>query len=190
MKTKEEIYEGALKLIMERGYDNTPLSLIAKELGLSKGGLFHHFNSKEQLLYEIIIYVIRKDFLPIIEDAKKIQDPEKRLTYFFKGYMELLTEGAVAIVAIHEARRLNPAHYNEMRKIWRRVLDFVYGAIAEMQAAGKAKKLNKAFSAFALIGMCSWLFYWFDYSRKESAEELFNSFSEIFFRGLLTRDEE
>ena len=190
MKTKEDIYEGALKLIIERGYDDTPLSLIAKELGFSKGGLFHHFSSKEQLLYEIIDYVLKKNFLPIIENAKKIQDPEKQLTYFFKGYTKLLSEGPVALVAIHEARRLDPEHYKEMRKIWRDALDFLYGAIDKMQAAGKAKKLNKAFSAFALVGMCSWVYYWFDYSRKESAEELFDTFSEIFFRGFLKHDEE
>lgn len=190
MKKKKEIYEGALRLIVERGYDNTPLSLIAHELGLSKGGLFHYFHSKEQLLYEIINYFIRKDFFPIIEHAKKIKDPQERLTYFFKGYIELLTKGPVAIVAIHEVRRLSPEHYNEIRKIWNGVYEFVYGAIADMQSAGKAKRLNKAFSAFSLIGMCSWLFYWFDYSRKDSAEELFSTLNAIFFRAVLDRDNE
>jgi DNA-binding phage protein len=37
----EQIF--ALKLLIERGYDNIPLSLIAKKAGLSKAGLYHHF---------------------------------------------------------------------------------------------------------------------------------------------------
>ncbi len=185
MKTKEEIYDGALKIIIERGYDNAPISLIAKELKLSKGGLFHYFSSKEQMLYEIIKYNIEKDYFPIIRAAEKIQDPSERLRFFLRRYIQLLTKEPVAMVAVHEARRLNPEHLNELRKIWRELLDLISDAISELQDSDKAKNINKTFSAFSLIGMCSWLFYWFDYSRKESAEELGSTFEEIFFKGLL-----
>ena len=185
MKTKEEIYDGALKIILERGYDNAPISLIAKELKLSKGGLFHYFSSKEQLLYEIIKYNMEKDFFPIIKETKKIKDPRERLAFFINQYIALLTKEPVAVVAIHEARRLSPAHLNEIRKIWRELLDLISGAITELKKSGKAKNINSTFSAFSLIGMCSWLFYWFDYSRKDSVKELEQVFDEIFFSGLL-----
>ena len=137
------------------------------------------------MLYEIIKHVSEKEFLPIIESAKKIEDPKERLVYFFREYIALLSKAPVAIVAVHETRRLDPAHLNEIRIIWRDLLDFISGAIAELQASGQAKQLNTTFSAFALIGMCSWLFYWFDYSRKQSAEEVSATFSEIYLQGLL-----
>ena len=57
-------------------------------------------------------------------------------------------------------------------------------AISEIQALGQAKKMNSAFAAFAAIGMCSWIFYWFDYSREESGAELSETFVEIFMRGI------
>ena len=44
--------------------------------------------------------------------------------------------------------------------------------------------MNSSFAAFAAIGMCSWIFYWFDYSREESGEELSETFVEIFMRGI------
>ena len=59
-----------------------------------------------------------------------------------------------------------------------------------MQASGKTKKMNSAFAAFAAIGMCSWTFYWFDYSRKEGAEELAETFVEIFLKGISTGAEQ
>ncbi len=185
MKEKEKIYIGALNIILERGYDNTPLSLIAKELGLSKGGLYHHFITKEQLLYEIIRYQIEKEFLPIIEKAKQIESPKERIAFFFERYLKLLANEPVGFVSVHETRRLTAEHYSEIQKIWRDVFDFISDAISEMQAAGEAKKLNTAFTSFSMIGMCSWLFYWFDYSRKESIQELCDTFFEIFFNGML-----
>jgi len=51
--------------------------------------------------------------------------------------------------------------------------------------SGKGKKLKKIFAAFAAIGMCSWVFYWFDYLRRESGEELSKNFAEIFLKGIL-----
>ncbi len=47
---KEAIQQTALKLFTEKGFHNTPTSLIAKEAGVATGTLFHHFKSKEELL--------------------------------------------------------------------------------------------------------------------------------------------
>lgn len=53
MNKREEIMTIAAKLFAQRGYENTPLSAICKEAGVSKGLIFHHFKSKELLLREI-----------------------------------------------------------------------------------------------------------------------------------------
>ncbi len=51
---KEIILDTALALFARRGFYNTPISLIAKEAGISKGLIYNYFDSKESLLYEII----------------------------------------------------------------------------------------------------------------------------------------
>ncbi len=58
------------KLFYEQGYENTSISQIAKECSLSKGALYHHFSSKEQVLEKICVnyYQALKDkFLPITQ---------------------------------------------------------------------------------------------------------------------------
>lgn len=70
------------------------------------------------------------------------------------------------------------------------IYDLFKNAISEMQALGKAKKMNRSFAAFAAIGMCSWTFYWFDSSRKETAEELAETFVEIFLKGITKETEQ
>ena len=50
----DEVVEVALRLFLERGYDNTPMSLLAKKLGLTKAGIYHHFASKEDLFLTML----------------------------------------------------------------------------------------------------------------------------------------
>ncbi|MCC9167138.1 TetR/AcrR family transcriptional regulator [Pontibacter harenae] len=54
MTKKEQILETALKLFADRGYENTPSSLIAKEAGVSEGLIFKYYTNKENLLETII----------------------------------------------------------------------------------------------------------------------------------------
>ena len=55
-KTQQLIIEVATKLFMEKGYENTSLNDIIKELGgLTKGAIYQHFKSKEEI-YEAVIY--------------------------------------------------------------------------------------------------------------------------------------
>ena len=184
MITKKQILSKSMEMFLEHGYDNTPMSQLAKELGLSKAGLYHHYPSKESLLFDIIDFMNETNFIPFYEAARKISDPEKRILYFLHKFSEMNTISASARIAVHEARRLTPQHLDKIKKSWQMAYDLLKDAISEMQALGKAKKMNSAFAAFAAIGMCSWTFYWFDYSRKESSEELSETFVEIFMRGI------
>lgn len=52
--TKLEIIYVALNLFLKDGYSNTYIQTIAEEIGISKGNLMFHFNTKEHLLAELI----------------------------------------------------------------------------------------------------------------------------------------
>ena len=188
MEKKEEICKKTQKLFVERGYDNTPMSFIAEELGLSKGGLFHHYKTKEDLLHDIIANLLERNFVPLIENARKISDPKQRIIYFIDSYTKLMAHDNASKVVMHEAQRLDPVHDKEVRKIWRQTFDLLCDALSEMQRSGEGRELNSKFVSFAAIGMCSWIFYWFDYSRKESVQELSDTFVEILLKGFDNMD--
>ena len=49
--TVERILEAAQRLFLEKGYENTTIQDIVDELGdLTKGAVYHHFKSKEEIL--------------------------------------------------------------------------------------------------------------------------------------------
>ncbi|MFN2271946.1 MAG: TetR/AcrR family transcriptional regulator [Anaerolineae bacterium] len=50
---RSAILETTLDLISKRGFHNTPMSVIAKEAGVSTGIIYHYFSSKEELILEL-----------------------------------------------------------------------------------------------------------------------------------------
>ena len=48
--TERRILDSARRLFAEKGYEKTSIQDILNDLGLSKGGLYHHFKSKEAIL--------------------------------------------------------------------------------------------------------------------------------------------
>lgn len=49
--TVKEILDAAQKLFLEKGYDNTTIQDLTDELGgLTKGAVYHHFKSKEEIM--------------------------------------------------------------------------------------------------------------------------------------------
>ena len=88
---KKERFEGLIKAavseFLEKGYENASMDSIAKRAGVSKGGLYHHFKSKvEVLIFANNVFV--KPIEQMMEKAIENKSPLKGLkTYIFK-YVE------------------------------------------------------------------------------------------------------
>lgn len=72
----ENIITISAKLFAEKGYDKTSMQDIVDALGMSKGGIFHHFNSKE----DIFNAVMERQFEQIIETVNQWLDEMHKLT--------------------------------------------------------------------------------------------------------------
>jgi AcrR family transcriptional regulator len=184
-----EVSQQLTKLILQRGYDNTPMSVIAKTLGMTKAGIYHHIETKEDLLYAVHRRAIDEMLLPVIERADLVPEPEAKLRLFLFEYAYLMTRDPAARVLINEAHRLSPERYKEIRGVWRRGYHLVRDSIAALQAIGRCRSdINPGHAAFAALGMCSWILYWFDYTRPSTGNEIAATISNIFMSGVLTKE--
>jgi AcrR family transcriptional regulator len=59
-ETIQKIKLEALRLFLIHGYQNVSLAQIAKESGISKGGLTHHFDSKTDILEAALVFFFEK----------------------------------------------------------------------------------------------------------------------------------
>src|SRR5258707_12336622 len=76
---RQEILRTAARLFQQQGYDGTSMNDIAAALKLSKGGLYHHFQSKDEILFNLMSHAMDITEQQVIAPAKAIADPEDRL---------------------------------------------------------------------------------------------------------------
>jgi len=71
--TVQRILDAAIKLFMEKGYEQTTIQDIINELGdLSKGAIYHHFKSKEEII-AAVTDELYKDTHQKIDDLKQLK---------------------------------------------------------------------------------------------------------------------
>src|SRR6266540_7354143 len=76
---RAEICRTAAQLFRDRGFDATSVSDVARALGLTKAGLYHYFESKEALLFEIMTFGLECVRDEVVIPVHGIRDPEERL---------------------------------------------------------------------------------------------------------------
>ncbi len=73
--TKENIIIASLRLFLMRGYTSVSLIDVAKEVGITKGGIYHYFSSKEELLNVAIYFFLdrfEEKYINLLNKNKKI----------------------------------------------------------------------------------------------------------------------
>ena len=86
-KRIEAIVSAAVDVFLEKGYENASMDAIAGKTGLSKGGLYHHFTSKD----EILLYANQKLCEPIyslMEQAVADPSPRQGVTDYINTYID------------------------------------------------------------------------------------------------------
>ena len=82
--TKERILETALELFAQSGYLGTSMSDIAKDLGITKGALYKHYTSKQEILNSIVERMNKMDY----ERAEEYEMPETEPDGFAEAYLK------------------------------------------------------------------------------------------------------
>ena len=54
IETREKILSAAMHMVRENGFDNLTIGETAKQVGMSKSGVFAHFESRDELLLNVI----------------------------------------------------------------------------------------------------------------------------------------
>src|SRR5262249_10956846 len=131
-----EICRTAAQIFRDRGYDATSVSDIARALGMTKAGLYHYFDSKEALLFEIMIYGLERVRDDVVIPARAIRDPEERLRQIIVRHARIATRGRGAIAQLgDEIRALPPGARRQIEEKMRIYVDLVRGTLIELKAA-------------------------------------------------------
>ena len=87
-QTRQEIIRKAAPVFNQRGYEGTALSELMKVTGLEKGGIYRHFDSKEQLAAEAFDYAWKETLGARIHDLDTVPNYVDRLKQLIANFVE------------------------------------------------------------------------------------------------------
>jgi AcrR family transcriptional regulator len=183
--SRQEILHASARLFRERGYDATSMNDIAGALKLSKGGLYHHFRSKDEILFHILNHAMDITEERVLAPIRDIGDPEERLRALIRFHIQLVVRARdrEITVILHENHPLPTTlrkRVNARKKEYIHVLEQLIG---EVQRARKSKDASPRAAAFALLGMINWIYQWYQPEGTLQEEDLVRQYTEIFFSG-------
>jgi AcrR family transcriptional regulator len=183
---RQEILRTSARLFQQQGYDATSMNDIAAALKLSKGGLYHHFQGKDEILFNLMNHAMDISEERVITPVKAISDPEERLRMLIRRHIAVvLSERDREItVMLHENHPLSPALRKRINGRKKDYVHFVENLIAEVQRTrGSKLAVSPKAAAFALMGMLNWIYQWYRPQGELQEETLAQQYTEIFFQG-------
>jgi len=159
---RAEICRTAAQIIRERGYEATSLAEIAAALGISKSGLYHYTNSKQALLFEIMMFGLDQIEAEVVAPVREIADPEQRLYEVVNRHVRIATRagGAVAQLA-EEVRPLPAVSRRKVQQRMRKYVAFVHEIVDKLVAAGRLRAIDPTVATYMVLGSILWVPRWF-----------------------------
>jgi AcrR family transcriptional regulator len=195
--SRQEILRTAARLFQQRGYDATSMNDVAAALKLSKGGLYHHFQSKDEILFEIMDHAMEITQERVINPVRGIADAEERLRALIRLHIEVVLSprDREITVMLHENHPLPPSLRKRINSRKKDYIHFLENLIAEVQknvhkkAQEKAQNHSKGrvsprAAAFALLGMINWIYQWYKPEGDLQAQNLIPQFTDLILGGI------
>ncbi|HTC57719.1 MAG TPA: TetR/AcrR family transcriptional regulator [Candidatus Sulfotelmatobacter sp.] len=187
--SRQEILRTAARLFQQRGYDATSMNDVAAALKLSKGGLYHHFQSKDEILYEIMNHAMEITQDRVLNPVRSIANPEDRLRALIRLHIEVVLSprDREITVMLHENHPLPPALRKRINARKKDYIHFLESLMTEVQdkSQHQAKgKVSPRAAAFALLGMINWIYQWYKPEGELQAQSLIPQFTDLIFGGI------
>ncbi len=158
----EEIYHTAARLMVQRGYAGTSMGDLAKAVGMTKAGLYHHISSKQDMLFQILLYAMDELEEKVIEPTGGIADPEERLREMIRLHVCGLFEHGLEFSLLFQERRHLDSDQSEL--IWKKVdqyLGLIRKAMRELKKQGKLRELDPDVTARHILQTITGIARWY-----------------------------
>jgi len=159
---------------------------IAHACGLTKAGLYHHVQSKEHLLVEIMHYGMDIFEDLVLSQVEPIADPLERLRTCMAKNVLLVTRdrNKEITIILHEHATLTGEELARINTRKKRYVRFLERSFSEAIAAGKIRPVDPKVAAFAFLGAVNWIYKWFRPDGEVAEEQVVRELQDIFFGGL------
>ncbi|HEY6349229.1 MAG TPA: TetR/AcrR family transcriptional regulator [Candidatus Angelobacter sp.] len=174
----------ASNIFCEKGYQGASMRDLSRATGMSLAGLYHYFESKEELLY----LIQKHTFTTIIETLRQrlagSTDPEERIRIFIHSHLEYSLANKQAMkVLVHEDDTLKNGRGAEVAAIKKEYYHICFNLLEDFRRS-HGLEFSGRLAVLSLFGMINWIHTWHNPRVDADATTLARQMGDIFLRGV------
>ena len=190
--TRERILLEAARLFRHHGYAATTLREVADASGIKAGSIYYHFESKEQILGEVLdkgIQVVADAVRQRVDALPETATARQRVAAAIEGHLwGLLHHGDFTSANIRIYGQIPTAAKNSHRKIRRSYADYWDRLLEDALKRGELRiDTSTAVIRLFVIGALNWTVEWYN-PQKGSFPDFVKQVTAIVFDGTFARD--
>jgi AcrR family transcriptional regulator len=178
------VLDHASRIFCEKGYEGASMRDLSRATGMSLAGLYHYFESKEELLY----LIQKHTFTTIINQSRErleaSTDPEERIRIFIQNHLEYFLANKEAMkVLTHEDETLKNGRGAEIAAIKRDYYRICLGLLEDLRRSQELE-FSPRLAVLSLFGMINWIYTWHNPRIDADAAALARHMGDIFLNGV------
>lgn len=170
---REEILASAAKLFAERGYRAVTIDDIAANLGYTKSVVYYYFKSKNEILWQIFSRIYESYFRAIETTRSQNLPPDLALAKMVRQHaLSVMENRDWTAIYFREESELDAQQRRQIGRM-KREYDAIFEAVFEAGVSqGIFRKMPPHIAVSGVLGMCNWLYVWYNEKGALSAEEI------------------
>ena len=181
----KEINGVVTRLFAQKGYHNTSMREIARDLGMNQSSLYHYFDSKEDILYALLNDAIDDALGTLEEICGSDLSPHGKLNQVLSFYTNYYAGDQDRLrLLVNEQGNLGNEYRQVLIEKERRYVRLIQSILKDLADEGRMKTIPPSVAAFAFFGMVHYTIKWYDKNGPVKSGELADYFLEIFTEGI------
>jgi AcrR family transcriptional regulator len=155
-RTREALLSKSLLLVAQRGLSKTSIDHIAQAAGVTKGAMYWHFASKDDLFHAILDRIHERWHEVVHLPVSAQHSPTQRLAQLFESYAELFRGSPEICLFLQQVLldQHDKKYSAQVAKVFAKTARFIADMIEEGKAAGEIHQHVDAITvAHVILGM-------------------------------------
>ena len=184
LERQQGILDAAAAMFAKHGFNGTTIAALADSCGVSKALLYHYYDSKEALLYDMLLVHCKLLSETASNATKESDKPEEQLRSLVRALMELyMSSRDKHVVLLNDLHCLPENQQTEIKEEERKVLQEIKDLIVKLRPDLKPPQVTSL--TMYLMGAVNWTYTWFKPQGQVTAAEFADLATATFLSGIL-----
>ncbi len=157
-QTKDRIVLASARLFARKGYAATSIADISAELQMTKGALYHHFESKEAVFFAVVERIKKTWRSAVAREVVSSSDAVTRLEILLDRQARFLQADETFCLVLNglmsEMDGVNADFLGVLQEVYAELARFIQQIVSHGQRDGQIRKdLDPDLTALAIVGM-------------------------------------